>query len=232
MPFWTFLILLMLCISGCSAPLDSADKPEGVNTVMLSADVVTLHPLSINGAKPPDGALESAADRIRPFLHGTLRIDDTAAHNAPSPLPASAIFRSSKFKPSLADVTLVYVPNAPDIGRALYTRLENQHQQIVLNAAGIHAMTSPFLTDRDAWVLVLTHEMGHVLGVPANAAHTWQNGHCTDPHCVMYPRTDARAVLAAIFSFGIPNGFCEKCRAELTAGREGTKSAKPLLSNR
>ncbi|HEX3359084.1 MAG TPA: hypothetical protein VHS31_19040 [Tepidisphaeraceae bacterium] len=217
--FWSIIIFFALSIGGCSASLDSNEKPAGINTAMLHADVVTLHPLSMNGAKPPDGALEQAADRIRPFLRGTLRIEETSMRNTPTTLPSHPVFRSNRFKPSLADITLVYIPNSPEIGRGLFSRFDDQHQQIVLNAAGIHAMTSPFLSERDAWAIVITHELGHAMGVPAGAGHSWEDGHCTNPRCVMYPRMDMRSILAAVFSLGPPRGFCDQCRAELESAR-------------
>jgi predicted Zn-dependent protease len=113
------------------------------------------------------------------------------------------------------------VTAAPGISRGLFTRFEDGHQQIVFSASGVRAMRGPFFSERAAWVLVQTHELGHVLGVPASSDHTWHDGHCTEPRCVMYPKTDWRSVMAGILALGPPRGFCAKCEAELRSARAG-----------
>src|SRR5204863_7382564 len=113
--------------------------------------------------------------------------------------------------------TLAYVPSANGVQRGRFTRYADGHQQIVFSAEGIGAMQGLFFSQRDAWILVLTHELGHALGVPAGAGHAWQDGHCTNPRCVMYPQRDFRSTIAAVFALGPPHAFCKDCRAELRA---------------
>lgn len=69
---------------------------------------------------------------------------------------------------------------------------------------------------------VLVHEVGHALGLVDNDEHENQ-GHCTNPTCVMYDSPDLRAILANAPGglLGIvPSDFCSECRRDLGRSRE------------
>jgi hypothetical protein len=209
------LLFFTSALAGCAARPDPAAKVEGVNRALIDADVVMIHPVSINGAHSPEGTLETAINRLRPFLRGEVRVAPLVEKNLPTTVPASPVVRLSDIPPSPTDITLAYVPSADGVGRGLYTRYADGHQQIVFSVVGVAAMKGPFFSERAAWTLVQTHELGHVLGVPADASHAWKDGHCTNPRCVMYPEMDFRSGIAAVFVLGPPRNFCAACRAEL-----------------
>lgn len=213
--------MLAFWIGGCAADPDPAAKVERVNHALINAAVVTIHPVRINGARPPDGTLEAAVDRIRPFLRGELRIAPFADSKQiiPATLPANETLnvRNRDIAPSPSEIILAYVPAAPGVERGLSTLFDDGHQQILFSVAGIVRMKGLFFSERDAWILVQTHELGHILGVPADAGHSWHDGHCTNPRCVMYPRMDWCAVFAAVFALGPPRDFCDRCKSELKA---------------
>jgi hypothetical protein len=215
----TLILLLLLAVdgAGCAACPEPSAKLPGLNRALLDADVVTIHPVSLNGAHAPRGTMEAAISRIRPYLRGELRIAPMVTRDLGGPVPAQPAVRLSHVTPGPTEVILAYVPAAKGIGRGLFTRFEDGHQQIVFSTEGINAMSGWFFSTRDAWTLVQTHELGHALGIPASADHAWADGHCTQPRCVLYPRMDARSVLSALFAFGPPRGFCGKCRGELQA---------------
>ena len=72
---------------------------------------------------------------------------------------------------------------------------------------------APVISDTQAWKIVLTHEVGHRLGVPANKEHN-KAGHCTSRECIMYAGPDWQAVVSVLFH-GMPYDFCDKCKTEL-----------------
>jgi len=68
----------------------------------------------------------------------------------------------------------------------------------------------------------LFHELGHALGVPADASHvTMMLGvHCTYPHCVMYSPVDLRWVVSLLLN-GWPMDLCSVCREEIRVVLDG-----------
>ena len=40
----------------------------------------------------------------------------------------------------------------------------------------------------DAWRYVIVHELCQTLGIPSSNTHAWEEHHCTQPACVIYPR--------------------------------------------
>jgi hypothetical protein len=95
---------------------------------------------------------------------------------------------------------------------------------IVLQADTINRHAGWFVDREKLWEQVIFHELGHALGVPANADHAWKGPawglHCTHPQCAMYPAVDWRSLLSGLLH-GWPLDFCEKCRAELKGEGSG-----------
>jgi predicted Zn-dependent protease len=92
----------------------------------------------------------------------------------------------------------------------------DQTNIVAYNATTIN--NAPVISDTQAWKIVLTHEVGHRLGVPANRDHN-KAGHCTSRECIMYAKPDWQAVVSVLFH-GMPYDFCDKCKAELEDGKK------------
>ena len=99
---------------------------------------------------------------------------------------------------------------------------------VVLHASVIRAHSNWFVDYDKLYEWTLTHEIGHVLGVPAAADHTWvasaRGLHCTHPECVMYTGLDWRVVFSGLLH-GWPLDYCDLCTAELAAVREHAERA-------
>lgn len=93
---------------------------------------------------------------------------------------------------------------------------------VVLNASVIEERSNWFVSSDKLYEWTLTHEIGHVLGVPASNSHIWPvpglGPHCTQPQCVMYTGLDWRVVVSGLLH-GWPLDYCELCAAELGAAR-------------
>ncbi|MBL9000257.1 MAG: hypothetical protein JNK25_03890 [Phycisphaerae bacterium] len=94
---------------------------------------------------------------------------------------------------------------------------------VFLNASVIHRRSSWLVSKSRLYEWTLTHELGHVLGVPASNSHIWAvpglGPHCTHPECVMYTGLDWRVVLSGVLN-GWPLDFCDGCASELRSVRE------------
>lgn len=94
---------------------------------------------------------------------------------------------------------------------------------VVLHESVIEERSGLFVSETRLWEWTLTHEIGHVLGVPASNTHLWRvpglGPHCTHPECVMYTGVDWRVVVSGILR-GWPLDFCAVCAGELRAARE------------
>lgn len=80
-----------------------------------------------------------------------------------------------------------------------------------------------FVKSDSLWEWTISHEIGHVLGVPASNSHAWVvpglgGNHCTHPECVMYTGFDWRVLWTGIVR-GWPMEFCAVCTGELEAAK-------------
>jgi hypothetical protein len=93
---------------------------------------------------------------------------------------------------------------------------------VVLCRSAIHRRSNWFVSESKLTRWTLTHEIGHVLGVPASSTHKWivpgLGVHCTHPECVMYTGVDWRVVVTGLLK-GWPLDFCDPCKAELERAR-------------
>lgn len=98
----------------------------------------------------------------------------------------------------------------------------NQPAIVYLRDAAIRNRSDFFVSYHKLYEWTLTHELGHVLRVPASNSHIWNvpglGPHCTHPECVMYTGLDWRVVLSGMLH-GWPLDFCSECAAELFAER-------------
>lgn len=76
-----------------------------------------------------------------------------------------------------------------------------------------HINEAPVISDTQAWKIVLTHEIGHRLGIPADHSHN-KAGHCTHRECNLYASPDWQAVVSVLTN-GMPYDYCKVCQAEL-----------------
>ncbi len=101
---------------------------------------------------------------------------------------------------------------------------------VVLHASVIDAHSNWFVDCDKLYEWTLTHEIGHVLGIPADASHTWltpgRGQHCTHPECVMYTGLDWRVVVSGLLH-GWPLDYCDVCAAELASMRAQSASDGP-----
>ncbi len=105
---------------------------------------------------------------------------------------------------------------------------------VVLRASAILRVSNWFVSAEKLWEWTLTHEAGHVLGVPASNSHVWNvpglGAHGTQPECVMYTGLDWRVVVSGLLH-GWPLDFCGCCAGELStaraSARDGAASKEP-----
>jgi hypothetical protein len=97
-------------------------------------------------------------------------------------------------------------------GIAFGKRVDQPLNVVAYNKVNIDG--APVITKNQAWKIVLTHEFGHRLGVPANESHN-KAKHCTSRECIMYSTPDWQSVVSVLLLNGMPYDFCDLCEAEL-----------------
>jgi hypothetical protein len=101
---------------------------------------------------------------------------------------------------------------------------------IVIEHSVIKRRSNWFVSEAKLSQWTLTHELGHVLGVPASNSHIWAvpglGPHCTDPRCVMYTGFDWRVLWTGIVR-GWPMNFCQQCSKEIEAARSASVPPAP-----
>lgn len=99
---------------------------------------------------------------------------------------------------------------------------ERQPSIVYLRDAAIRGRSGFFVSYHKLYEWTLTHELGHVLRVPASNSQIWNvpglGPHCTHPECVMYTGLDWRVVVSGVLH-GWPLDFCSECAMELSAAR-------------
>ncbi len=101
--------------------------------------------------------------------------------------------------------------------------------EVLLFRSAIHRHSNLFVSEAKLAQWTLTHEIGHVLDVPASNTHRWivpgLGVHCTHPECVMYTGLDWRVVVTGLLK-GWPLDFCGLCTGELDRVRENAAAAR------
>lgn len=100
---------------------------------------------------------------------------------------------------------------------------------VILRRSAIRRRAGVFVPESRLWEWTLTHEIGHVLGVPASNQHAcivpgYGGIHCTHPECVMATGVSWRTIASGLIN-GWPLDYCEACSAEIRAGR-GTEQVR------
>ncbi len=228
-------------------PLDNSAKSQQVSVALVNAEQINIVPVSINGAKPPKEAFAFSMEKLKqyttenimvhPMLSLTLDpsqindfIFDYAQADRMERLKPEEItvFREATEKLPRDETTIVmiYTPvlhhtrsssSKQMRGLAFYYRPDRQPFNVVVyNQAKIDK--APVISKNQAWKIVLTHELGHRLGVPAGRYHN-DHKHCTSRECVMYAAPDWQAV-ASVALNGMPYDFCDLCKEELKEAKE------------
>lgn len=97
---------------------------------------------------------------------------------------------------------------------------------VVGRSRAIRARANFIVSQDNLWQWTLTHEIGHVLGVPGHNSHVWAvpglGPHCTRPECVMYTGVDWRIVVTGLLR-GWPMDFCRDCAEEMAGARAAAR---------
>ncbi len=209
------LVLGFSFFSGCNQSADDAKVIIPFNSVVLNSPTVTIDLYHIEEAKPPEEAWSRAMERFGSYLSGELVVNvrepriETKEDGSKSYILDDEHKRGDYF-------TVAIFPYSDDIRRGRYMKFNNGWQMIQYDQAGIEQYDWLFPRER-LWELVLLHEFGHAIGVPADVSHRDKTGHCTN-HCVMYRRPDLRSALRAM-QRGLPMDLCDDCRGEIAAAK-------------
>ena len=186
---------------------------------LLACRRVVLDPVFVDGTQPPQAAWNRVVARLQGILPGELVV-----HEPQWIMDPGQGLQLPEFGPH--QVTLVFMPSSRKVHLGYFSRSGDGHQYVHLNKRKLERLAGPILRKK-AWELVMTHELGHAMGVPQDAGHDDGTSHCTNPRCVMYRCVDAKSLTAALFH-GLPLDFCPQCQAELTsAPLPGLQTATP-----
>ena len=207
-------IAIQCLLTGCICQAVRTDALVPSNTVLLTSPVVTLDVYSINGAFPPQEAWDETLRRFKGCLSGQLVVQGPKELTVPvdkdGRLTGSVTVDAGPRQ--LDHIALLVCPEAADLRRGEYRRYKDGFQLIRYDKEGGEEYA--WLVSRETlWKIVLLHELGHAIGVPADVSHADETGHCTN-HCVMYRRPDARFALMVLVH-GWNLDFCPACKAEI-----------------
>jgi len=233
------LVLLCCSLQGCvfgPACADPSALTLPVYEPLVNGKIAVVELISVNGQTVPEKSLEKAIKGFNKYVSGEVQvIDGEPVHldlgddGALTKQQFESVLATAKHR-GLSAITFVVAKDFDFFhNRGAYSREESSdegvRQSIMLNAEVIDrsAAKIPFVSRETFWQIVILHELGHALGVPADRSHKWAGSHCTNPHCVLYPKVDERSTVSAILRLGPPLDLCEKCREEI---RRAQKAAE------
>ncbi|SFV60764.1 hypothetical protein MNB_SV-6-1889 [hydrothermal vent metagenome] len=228
-------------------PVGDEGRDQNVNFDLVCAKEINILPISINGAKAPKASFDFSIDKLKKYTTNnivvhkdvelTLKeseinefIHDFGTLNSLKRLNESERLALREKLESLPQnsttIVMIYTPilyyerdttSRPLRGIAFGKRDAQPLNILAYNKRNIDG--APVITKNQAWKIVLTHEFGHRLGVPANISHNKAN-HCTSRECIMYSRPDWQSVASVLLLNGMPYDFCHLCKAELKETKE------------
>ncbi len=218
-----FVSIVVICLAGlsvgCDQQIEQGQFVFPFNSVVLNSPTVTIDIYSIKGAKPPEEAWSRAMERFGSYLSGELVVNvrqariETKEDGSESYILDDQNRRGDHF-------TVAVFPKSNAIRRGRYMKYNNGWQMIQYFKGSIEKYD--WLFSRESlWEIVLLHEFGHGIGVPADVSHADKTGHCTN-HCVMYPRPDLRSAWGFL-RHGLNLDFCDDCKAEIAAAKITTE---------
>ena len=241
-----FMIFTMLGCTFSPLPFEDDATSQTVNTTLVCAKQIDVYQLSINGIKPPKAAFDLYLKKLKKYttnnvvVHESInftveekRINNFIQHygNGDRNIYGLSYDDKEKFvnfrkktEESDSAIVMIYTPEllcSRDNHQLRGYAFSHSDRVNIVAYNGPTINKAPVISDTQAWKIVLTHEVGHRLGVPAKKTHN-KAGHCTSRECIMYARPDTKAVLSVLFH-GMPYDFCDKCKAEL---REAKKSCE------
>jgi len=234
------LISILTLITSCTfspKPMEGKANKQEVNGALVCANSIDILPISINGSHPPKESFDYSMDIIKKYTSHNMKIHDTVkisikpelinafittlGHNKMvTHLSANEKVALEKELAKLShhnSIVMVYTPDliCPANGKSKLRGYafpsDYKYNVVAYNSVTIN--DAPVISDIQAWKIVLTHEIGHRLGVPSSVTHN-KAGHCNNRDCVMYASPDIQAVLSVLIH-GMPYDFCDDCKAEL-----------------
>ncbi len=231
------LLILVICLfaAGCTSPIPPQIKfDQPPYEPIINAEVLTIEVISINDALRSESVIENAVNYYRPYVTGEIKILDCnhlhldlGDNNAISRQQLEQMIYSIKtYGPTR--ITIVICPDMDFFSskgfygfEALLDKPERIRHYIAINAktCNKHASSIPFVTSEKLTTLVILHELCHALQVPARKEHqiNGNEGHCSNPDCILYPRIDCHSAFSAILHLGPPTKLCKQCREEVFA---------------
>jgi len=233
-----FSVMLFVSCTLPPKPIENDARSQVVNTNLVCAKEVNILPLSINGMMAPEDAFNYSMNKIKKYttdnmlVHPTVNV--TLEPNTIDPFirnfgkgrgiteltqndTAILLTALNKLPKDGSSIVLIYTPqltcpvNPSKKLRGLAFQYAGDFNVVAYNAIAIN--DSPVISDNQAWKIVLTHEIGHRLGIPASSSHN-KSGHCTHHECVLNSGPDWKSVVSVLFN-GMPYDFCEVCQAEI-----------------
>jgi len=223
------LIFVCHLLAGCGtwhARPERSDRSIGLHKALITADRIVINRISVNDAVAPTLQWNRTIEEFRKYVCGEVIVNDVIGVTVPTDengyITGSQSVDLDEVGPH--SITVIFLPKMKGDKRGVcstnYDGKQQVSRQVVrYNKDKIDGAAFMFVSKEQVWEMVLLHELGHALGVPANPSHIWDVGHCTNPCCVMYPKPDFRSV-CAFFFHGFPNDFCQECRAELLSVKE------------
>lgn len=232
------LSIIHICCSFTSYTFGSAPAdPEALTTPvyepLVNGKIVALEIISVNGQKAPDKSVERAIKTFSKYVAGEVQVVDgdpvqlnLGEDDALTKQQFESIVNGAKHHGPCA-ITVVIAADFDFFykeGEYSYqwSNAGDIQQSIKLNARVIDesAPEVPMTSRETFWQMVTLHELCHALRVPAHKSHSWSDGHCTNPRCILYPKVDGRSISASILHLGPPLGLCKECQAEIRKARK------------
>jgi hypothetical protein len=240
-------LFMIFSMVGCTLPplaFEDDATSQSVNQMLICSKKIDVYPLSINGVNPPKESFDLYIKKLKKYttdnvvVHKTMniavkedKVNDFVQGYGGGGMHLYDLVDEEKDGQRFSDfrkktmesdsaIVMIYTPELL-CGNKRHLRgyafpYSDRTNIVAYNATTIN--DAPVISDTQAWKIVLTHEVGHRLGVPANKDHN-KAGHCTSRECIMYARPDWQAVVSVLFH-GMPYDFCDKCKAELEEGKK------------
>ena len=247
-----FMIFTIAGCTLSPLPFRNDAMSQPTNNYLLCAKQIDVYPLSINGVHPPQASFDLYIKKLKKYTTDNVMVHETVnlslakkdvngfiqkygngAGNRTTTTNLLSTADATKFVNFVKEteskesaIVMIYTPellckyNNKRHLRGYAFPHSDKTNIVAYNATTIN--NAPVISDTQAWKIVLTHEVGHRLGVPANIDHN-KAGHCTSRECIMYAKPDWQAVVSVLFH-GMPYDFCDKCKAELEAGKKSCDS--------
>ena len=223
-------------------PVGNEGQYQSVSFDLVCASEINILPISINGATAPKEPFDFSIAKLKKYttnnviVHKNVEltlnesdinhfIHDFGVSNNLNILPEAQkeLLREklNTLPQNSTTIVMIYTPilhfTRSTEGRSLRGIAFGKRADQPLNVVAYNKVNidgAPVITKNQAWKIVLTHEFGHRLGVPANVSHN-KAKHCTSRECIMYSSPDWQSVVSVLLLNGMPYDFCDLCEAEL-----------------